>query len=165
MKLNLIGLISAILAFISIVLPWYSITGIYNEHASLLTIVSTIGTYGGAAAGVLWFIWVALALIIIGALLGLVGSLVIGGRGKSLLTVGGILVILSPIIFAIGWVTSPLGSVLPLFGSWTIYNYTLTVFASFGFFLAFVAAILMLISTRKHPMETGAVAPGTPPPP
>lgn len=162
MKLNLIGLISAILAFISIALPWYSVVGPMSEHDSLLVFVSTAGGIGGTSIGVLWFIYVALAFLIIGGLLGLIGSLIIGKNGKNLLVAGGALVLLSPIIFAVGWATSVIASVLPLFGSIGAY----TVFVSFGFFLALIAGILLFISTRKHPMEAGVpLAPVAPPPP
>lgn len=154
MKLNALGLIAAILAFISIVLPWYSITSSYGGiNYSLLDFIQAIT--------VPWYIWGALALVVIGGLLGLFGSFIIGRNGKNLLVVAGILVILSPIIFAGGYASEG----AQLFGS----VYGITYFLSAGFFLALIAGILLFISTKKHPMEA-AVAPlapaaPTPPPP
>jgi len=166
LKLNVLGLISAIIAFISIFLPWYSFTYIVTFNFNLLDFANLAGLLAGVPgteALQTWFIWVALALLVIGGLLGLLASFIIGGKGKSLLAVGGILVLLSPIIFAGG-----LASIgFPLFGSISADLVSISFFISFGFFLAFVAAILMLISTRKHPTEAGAVplAPAAPPPP
>ena len=166
MKLNIIGLIAAILAFITIVLPWWtmSVIGIsfsfsLLDFANLAGIVSSVP---GASAFDIWFVWAALALLAIGGLLGLVGSFLIGGKGKSLLAVGGILVILAPIIFAAGLAATG----LPLFGSISSGGYDITFYISFGFFLALIAGILMLISLKKHPMEAEAVplAPLAPPP-
>ena len=152
MKLNIIGLIAAILAFISIVLPWYSLTSSYGSlNYSLLDFIN--------AVQVSWYVWGALALIVIGGLLGLLGSFIIGRNGKNLLMVAGILAILSPIIFAGGFVSEG----ATLFGS----VLGVTYFLSAGFFLALIAGILMFISLKKHPMVAEAVplAPLAPPPP
>lgn len=154
MKLNIIGLVSAILAFIAIVLPWYSDS--INGYSLIYFIdISSRAGFPGTAVLIL----ISLVLMIIGGVLGLLGSFVIGKRGKILLMVAIILVVLSPICFAIRIVD--IG--LPLFGSYMGYS----LYVSFGFFLAFVAAFLMSFSARKHPMEVGAVpfAPAPPPPP
>ena len=50
----------------------------------------------------LWFGWAALAFIVITGIAGIVGSLIVGKNGKIILTVAGILALLSIIIFAIG---------------------------------------------------------------
>jgi len=162
LKLNFIGLISAILAFISIILPWYSIFSISTTfNLNLLdfannfaNIAQLVGGIPGGLTFQTWFIWVALALIIIGGLLGLLVSFIIRGKGKSLIAVAGILVLLSPIIFAVGLASQG----CQLFGSATISrNVTVSFFTSFGFFLAITATILMFISREKHPMEAEAV--------
>jgi len=168
LKPNFIGLISAILAFVTIILPWYSVSVyVITVNFSLWDFASMgLGGLLGTAAVQAWFIWVALALVIVGGLLGLIGGFSIGKKGKTLLTLAGILLLLSPIIFAVGVVASG----LPLFGSMGADQYGASVYVSFGFFLAFIAAILMFISLRKHPMEAEAVpfapvAPTPPPPP
>jgi hypothetical protein len=131
--------------------------GSITDHASLFDFARLFG----GTVDLMWFVWVALAFIIIGALLGLIGSLITGKNGKNLLAGGGILVILSPVIFTVGWVTSIINTTLPLFYS----AGGVTAFASFGFFLALIAGIIMLISTRKHPMAAEGPTVSSPPPP
>ena len=168
MKLNVIGLIAALIALISIILPWYSFSySFITVNLSLWDFMSGFGGLGlGAITAQTGLLIGALALLVIGGLLGLLGNFIIGSRGKTLLAIGGILVILAPIMFAAALVSSG----LPLFGSLSAGDYTISVYISFGFFLAFIAAILMFISLRKHPMEAEAapfapVAPTPPPPP
>jgi riboflavin transporter FmnP len=157
MKLNIMGLISAIIVFMSIVLPWYSVSGspFGDVHASLWNFVIGIESIGGFLVGTLWFVLIAFALIIVGGILGLVGSFVIEGKGKNLFAIGGALVILSPIIFAAGLASIGLPLFLTVAGT--------TVFLSFGFFLAFIATTVMFISTKKviykyYEMNTKTIA-------
>lgn len=154
MKLNALGLIAAILAFITIILPWYSDSVSNYSLLDFFNIASSVGFAGGTV-----LILATLVLIVIGGLIGLVGSFIAGKTGKSLLIVGGVLVILSPIVFAVR--VMDVG--LPLFGSYG----GASVYVSFGFFLAVVAAILIFVSLRRHPMEAEVVplAPVSPPPP
>jgi len=173
------GMIIAILAFITIILPWYSATPtLFGEtraaaHASLLDLVNPARAFSGLLGGqafaqviLPWPIWVALTLIIIGGLLGLIASFIIGGKGKRLLVVAGILVLLSPIIFAIGFASQG----IPLFGSVEVLVFvppitlhgTVALYLSFGFFFVVIVAVLMFISTKKHPMEAEADSPLSP---
>jgi len=154
LKLNIIGLISAILAFIAIVLPWYTVTYIVSFNFSLVDFANLAGYIGPLAREIQAAIYGALALLIIGGLLGLFGSFLIGRLGKSLLAFGGLLAIVSPIVFAAG--LSSKG--VPLFGSIGPVSY----FLSAGFFLAFIAGILMFISMLRHPKEAEAVTPPQP---
>lgn len=154
MKLNVLGLIAAILAFITIILPWYSDSVSNYSLLDFFNIASSVGFAGGTV-----LILATLVLIVIGGLIGLFSSFVIGKKGRIFLTVAGVLVILSPIVFAVR--VMDVG--LPLFGSYG----GASVYVSFGFFLAVVAAILIFVSLRRHPMEAEVVplAPVSPPPP
>lgn len=49
----------------------------------------------------LWFGWVALALVVLGGLLGIVGS-VKSDKARMMLVVGGVLALLSIVVFALG---------------------------------------------------------------
>jgi hypothetical protein len=132
----------------------------------------------------IWFGWVALALIILGGILGLVGS-IIPTRGKMFLALGGVFALLSIIVFAFGLqtelskgfgipgtVTFP-GIGLFSSGSYDISYDAITVtlsystYLSFGFWLALIAAIIMFVAMKKA-AEAGPItpmAPAAPPPP
>ncbi len=70
---------------------------IYPHQAT----ASAMGTSATVAVD-LWFGQAALALIVIAGIAAIVGSLIIGKTGKMILTVAGILALLSIIIFAAG---------------------------------------------------------------
>jgi len=177
LKLNYIGIIAAILAFISLALPWWtmsmsaSIMGIsYTFAASVYPYQATVSAMGVSTSVPmnLWFGWAALALVVIGGVLAIVGSILLS-KGKMLLLVGGILALLSIIVFAVGLQTElsktaglPIG--IGLFGSGSISYMGTTMdystYLSFGFWLALVAAILAFIAWMRHPIAEAA-----PPPP
>jgi hypothetical protein len=121
---------------------------VLTVNISLLDFINVAGlasTFPGAEAfqGI---IYGTFALLIIGGILGLVGGCIAGGKGKSILGVGGVLAILSIIVFAAG-----LGSQgVPLFDSYC----GASIFLSFGFWLALIAGIIMLVAMKKHPIET-----------
>lgn len=98
----------------------------------------------------LWFCWTALALAALAALLAIVGSAV-SGKGKRILVIGGVVALISVVVFAIGLQNelSRTGSGLDLFktasGTWG----TLTTYLSFGFWGAFVAAAIMFVAARR----------------
>lgn len=113
--------------------------------------------------------WAALILVIVGALLALAGSTM--GKGRAMLVGGGVLTLLSIIIFAVGLMNdlSAIQVVFPEIGlfssggiaevaSWSTY-------LSFGFWLALVAAILMFVGSAWKPKETVATPPAAPPAP
>jgi len=137
LRLNIIGLIAAIFAFFTMFLPWYSISGFITIYGgSLLDLVSGRTSLPGSGTTQPWFIWVTFILIIVGGLLGVVGSFSIGKNGRILLLFGGLLVDLSGIIFVVGRLSSK--------------TY---IAGAFGDICAILAGGLMNISTRKHPME------------
>ncbi len=115
--------------------------------------------------------WAALILVIVGALLALAGSTM--GKGRAMLIGGGLLTLLSIIIFAVGLMNDLSGSgmqvVFPgigLFSSGGIAGLaTWSTYLSFGFWLALVAAILMFVGSAWKPKETVATPPAAPPAP
>jgi hypothetical protein len=98
----------------------------------------------------LWFCWVTLSLVASAGILAIVGSIVIG-KGNRILLVGGVVGLLSIVIFVIGLQTelSALGSGLDLFtmasGPWGM----LTAYLSYGFWGALVAAVTMLVAATR----------------
>ncbi len=141
---------------------------IYPHQAT----ASAMGTSATVAVD-LWFGQAALALIVIAGIAAIVGSLIIGKTGKMILTVAGILALLSIIIFAAG-LQGELSKAPPVSGfpevglfssgSWSFIggasmNYQS--YLSFGFWLALIAAIIAFISLGKHP----TVPPEAPPTP
>jgi len=180
LKPNIIGIVGGILTFVSLALPWWtmSVSSALGELGSITIDVSVypfMASMGGldTAVGIsLWYGWVALALIIIGGLLGIVGSL--KPDKAKMLSYGGILALVSIIIFAVGLqvdflsIPSTEGSpTFALFGGSTVsesgYEISYFAYLSFGFWIALVAAIVMFVASRKKPAE--AVAPLPPPPP
>jgi len=167
-KLNYVGILGGILAFVALIMPWWTETAsvpvmglgnstaidlplyLYETSASVLanppTRVVTLG---------LWFCWATLALAALGALWAIVGSSV-SGKGKWILVFGGVVGLLSIVVFAVGLQSelSRIGSGLDLFtaasGTWG----TLTTYPSFGFWGAFVAAAIMLVAARRSAVIT-----------
>ena len=96
-----------------------------------------------------------MALATLAALLAIVGSAV-SGKGKWILVVGGVVALLSIVVFAGGFQSelSRTGSGVDLFtatlGPWG----TLTAYPSFGFWGVFVAAVLMLVAARRSAVPT-----------
>ena len=179
MKLNYIGIVAGIIAFISLALPWWTMT--MSAEAMGMKVSADVSVYPyqatAEAMGVsqsvameLWFGWAALALIVLAGVAGIVGSLIIGKTGKMILVVSGILALLSIIIFATG-LQGELSKVAPVSGfpvvslfssgSYSFMGASMdySAYLSFGFWLALIAAILAFIALLKHPM-----APTTAPP-
>ena len=123
-------------------------------------------SYAGSSVAVsisLWYCWAALVLVLIGGLLGIVGSLAQSTR--MMLVIGGLLAAFAVIIFALG-LQAELSDkavvtgypIVGLFSSESFMGGALnyTTYLSFGFWLALVAAFLMLVASRK---KTPSVAP------
>jgi hypothetical protein len=188
---NIIGIVGGILAFISLLLPWWTFTisasamGIsysFDMAAYLYQVTCNTNIPGfpsGTTSPDVWWCSVALALIVIGGLLGIIGSIVTP-FGSKLLIGGGVLTLLSVVIFAAGLqgdlakvagITSMIpGMSIGLFssGSLNFMGVTLSysTYLSFGFWIAIVAAILMFVAFKK---AAGAApitptAPVAPPP-
>jgi hypothetical protein len=179
-NLNYLGILGAILAFASLTMPWWNMTAIipimglgnstaidfplylYSISANIVVNPST-----QVISLDLWFCWVTLSLVASAGTLAIVGSIVIG-RGNRILLVGGVVGLLSIVIFTIGLQTelSDLGSGLALFtmasGPWGM----LTAYLSYGFWGALVAAVTMLVATTrggvKRTAPQGAIEPYTP---
>lgn len=151
LKLNYIGIVGGILAFVSLALPWWtSSTILGNIDLYLFQITTPSGVPFTLLAKELLYCWAALALGVLGGLLGIVGS--VTAYGKKLLVGGGALVLLSIIIFAAGLQMhlSSLGAPFGLFSSGLGYS----TYLSFGFWLALVAAIIVFAASRKTPVIT-----------
>ncbi|MCL6578332.1 MAG: hypothetical protein K6T73_02980 [Candidatus Bathyarchaeota archaeon] len=152
LKPNYIGIIAGILAFISIALPWWTYSAIADSSDLYLYQVGTIA--GGTIET--WFVWTALALIIIGGIIAIVGSVM--AKGKTILLGGGVLALLSIIIFAVGLQMElpkiPVSGIGLFSGGsdWSTY-------LSYGFWIALVAAIIAFVAFVKHPTEVAAAPP------
>ena len=173
MKPNYIGIIGAILAFISLILPWWTITYSISiiSYSDSLYLYQPSGSVVSLALANSWYFWAALILVIIGALLALAESTM--GKGRMMLVVGGVLTLLSIIIFAVGLMmdlSSIVGFGVGLFSSGTIgsgefFSASYSTYLSLGFWLALVAAILMFVGSVWKPKETMATPPAAPPAP
>ncbi|MGD0029305.1 MAG: hypothetical protein ABSC91_10250 [Candidatus Bathyarchaeia archaeon] len=181
MKLNIIGVVGVIILFISLALPWWMMTlspsetnAIYSGNVAIYPYQATASVTPPGSSLVLrtdfWYGWAALALVILGGLLGIAGSLLRGAR--VLLVGGGLMALLSIIIFAVGLQSDLSNSTfaqeaglpwpaLGLFVSGTFGGYAYTTYLSFGFWLALAATIIMLFASLKKPKM---IAPTAPPP-
>lgn len=181
LKLNYIGIIAAIIAFISLALPWWTMAmsaeamGVkINADVSVYPHIATASAMGQSqtVAMDLWFGSVALALILMAGVLGIVGSLLVGKNGKIILVAAGILALLSIVIFAVGLQgelseSAPVSG-FPVVGLFSSGSYSLmgtsmdySCYLSFGFWLALIATILAFISLLKHPMAPPLGSPTT----
>ena len=184
LKPNFKGIVGAIMAFISLALPWWTITidnspvvyGGTSYSISIYTYQTTVITNFGLSIHLgisTWYAWVALVLIVLGGLLGIAGSLVQNAR--RMLAAGGLFALLSTIIFAAGLQIelskSPVFSDISvgstrvgLFSSgiFSTGGIHFTTYLSFGFWLALVAAVIMLAtSLRKPNADMGTTSPNT----
>ena len=167
MKLNVFGIIGGIVAFISLLFPWWTmIVSSPSGNASVsisiytyeVTRTLTIGSSGipQVTDVNIWYGWIAIVLIIIGGFISIVGS--IRERTRGPIAAGGLMMLFSIIIFAIGLQnelsTQPL-SLWParsLFssGNWNIY-FPFSAYLTYGFWLALAAAIITLLSLLWKP--------------
>jgi hypothetical protein len=174
LKPRYLGIAGAIIAFVSYALPWWTTTLSLGVSYSLY--VNEAAASFPASMN-LWYAWTALAVIIIGGVLGILGSLVQSTR--LVLLVGGMLALLSVAIFAVGlqnqlsdlgssfWgLTFSGGPTVGLFSSGSYSGVDYATYLSFGFWLALISAILMLAACRKRPVTIGPTAqPPQPVPP
>jgi len=168
LKTNITGIVGGVLAFVSLALPWWTMSisgGGVSVDVSVYPYMASMSGFGMAALD-LWYGWVALALIILGGLLGIVGS--VKPSIRKLLAVGGALALVSIIIFAVGLQVTLLEGLLGmnvyLFSSGTIDSANYFAYLSFGLWIALVAAIVMFVASRKKPAEAAAYPPPPPPP-
>ena len=172
LRLNYLGFIGGILAFISLMSPWWSLTLsgspmglIVSEEVNLYlyqTRVTTIGVSLSASTNHPWYCLIALAFVVLGGLLGLVGSVIANWR-RIMLSLGGIVALFSIIIFAAGLQNQisngsgfPTGVGLFSSGSYGHLGMHYLSYLSFGFWLALVAAIMMFAALTREPMPEPA---------
>lgn len=155
MKLNYLSIVGAILAFVSIALPWWT------ESAQGYSYDLKLYDQGALSTLNFWYGWLALVLVILGGVLGLAGSVM--SNGKRMLMGGGILALIAIIIFPVGFQMDLMRLNVPfgIFGG-TVSGISVSAYLSYGFWLALVAAIIMLVAMR-YPKPT-AQAPSPPPP-
>lgn len=152
MKLNYIGIVGAIVAFISLALPWWTVTATVSYFGYGSTSTGNWYLYNAGSYGVgmnLWYDWVAILFVILAGILGLAGSIV--QNGKKILIGGGLLAVLAIIVFPLGLQmdlssnNSPIG----IFSSTSASGYSYSTYLSFGFWLALVSAIIMLVAAMR----------------
>jgi len=157
-KLNHAGILGGIVAFASLVMPWWTATAsvpvvglgnstaidfplyLYEASASLLANPpSQVVTLD------LWFCLSTLALLALAGILAIVGSVMVG-KGRWMLLIGGVLALVSTVLFAVGLWTelSRVGSGLDLFKTVTENWGTISARLSFGFWGGLIAGIVML---------------------
>lgn len=178
MKLNIIGIIGAIIALIGLVLPWWTVTLSISVGISL-SYSASIYLYQTTASGVgtfitremnLWYGWVAFAFLVLGAFFGIAGSII--PKARVILATGGILGLLSAIVFAVGLQndlsSTPTLSGVGLFSSGSFSGfgstYSYMSYLSFGFWLALVGSIIMIAASLKKPKAISPVEVPPPPP-
>jgi hypothetical protein len=169
LKANIIGIIGGICAFISLVLPWWTMTESGRIGNTTTTTTVSIYTYTSNMSTAtdmgFWYAWTAFVLIILGGSLGMSGSLV--KTSRLILVAGGLLALLSIVVFAVGLQTEisklPIGPVASLFssGSFTTsffdYSYTInySAYLFVGFWLALVSTISILAASLRKPETSG----------
>lgn len=186
LKVNRLGIFACILVFIAPALPWWTmttlITGFLGETMTELSVylyearMSTSSNMGQTitilASMNLWYGRVALVLIVIGGVLGIIGSITAGKRGKIFLSGSGTFMLLSIIIFAVGLqnelATLPQGTAgLPpsissasLFSSdsstFMGFSINYQTYLTFGFWITLIATMLEFIAVFKHPAPPAA---------
>lgn len=145
----------------------YGSYGNYAVDVSVYPYMASMAGWGAAATS-LWYGWLALALIIVGGLLGIVGGL--KPDKTKLLSYGGALALVSIILFAVGLQIDLLQGTLGsgygnmyLFASGSVESASYFAYLSFGFWIALAAAIVMFAASKKKPAPVYAAPP--PPPP
>jgi len=180
LKVNIIGIIGAILAFITLALPWWTCTISAETIGMTISVDATVYLYEDKVTAMgmsqpspldIWYGTVALILIIVAGILAIVGS--VTRFGKKLLAGGGVLALISIIVFAVGLNddlsrTSPVPSPPPgfpqigLFSSGSFdymgFSYSYSSYLTYGFWLALIAAILMFVAIVKAPTQTSEVS-------
>jgi hypothetical protein len=183
LKLNFIGIIGGILGFVSLALPWWtaSISAYYGASfsADISVYLYQVTAFGQSTTPTsdYWYVWAALALVLTGSVLALVGS-VITFKRRVLLGLAGALVLAGVVLFpvALQWSISnaegligqsaPAGVGVFSSGSYGqgAFSASYMTYLTFGFWIALTGAVLMLVAaTRKAPEATPAAAPSTTP--
>lgn len=174
-RLNYVGILAGIIAFITLILPWWTAAAtlpvtslatiqlyyplrfslyLYEASASF---VANPALYTKVVTLDLWFCWVTLALVALAGILAIVGS-VRPGKGKRILVIGGLVALVSIVVFAVGLESelSRTGSGLDLFNTVTGTWGTLSTYLSLGFWSGLIAGAIMLIAARRSSVIAAA---------
>lgn len=163
---TIIGLVGVIILFISLALPWWTMvltpsgTGNagYSGNVVVYPYQATASLNPPGSSLIIrtdfWYGWLALAFVILGGMLAIAGSLLRGAR--VMLVGGGLMALLSIVIFALGLQSDLSGSTfaegwpaLGLFASGTFGGYAYTTYLSYGFWLALAATIIIFFASLK----------------
>lgn len=152
---SVIAFVAVLVAFISNALPWYSWS--YRGEFPQTYSLQDLYEYGLGgfipAVGKAWFIQAAPILLIVGASVGIAGvafmNIFKGKTPNIIVGISGIMIVLSPIIFASG--LTSLG--IPLYGQRGASPYSITAFLSYGFLFAVIAGFVTLTASILPPIS------------
>lgn len=167
LKPNFVGIVGGIIAFISIALPWWTMTQTSNLFGTTISMSVNLYLYRVNATlfdfevgAKLWFGWTAFALMLACGILGIIGSI---RRNSDILFAAAASAMSSIAIFTVGLLKelpempfmqeSP--KALFYFGTYGNSPFSFSIYLSFGFWLALTACIIMVItSARAIPLRT-----------
>jgi hypothetical protein len=164
MARNSWGIIGCIIGFIGLALPWWTLdfksTGV-TSNVSMYLYQST--TSGGGSQSfsfpVDWYNWTALGLLLVGCIITLWAS-VFTENGRMMLLGGGVMALLSLVVFAAGLQASFSGGEvgilrgIGLFSSGSIGgSVKFSSYLTFGFWLATAAMFFMMLGWTRYPAE------------
>jgi hypothetical protein len=111
LKMNYVGIVAGIIAFISLALPWWTVTASVGAMEISMSVDVSVYLYQVKASAMgasetvtmdLWFGWTALVLIVIAGITGICGGVIAGKTGKLVLITAGMVALLSIIVFVAG---------------------------------------------------------------
>lgn len=177
MKTNYIGILGAVIAFICLVLPWWTMNLSFSVGPISTSAQTNFYLYqlansvtGFSLANTWYYNWIAFALVLVGAILAAAGSVM--EKGRPMLAIGGVLEIIAMIIFTVGLMMDLPDSGftgLGLFSSGTtvyglIFPVDFSTYLSYGFWLALVAVIVTFAGAAWKPKEISPALPTSVPP-
>jgi hypothetical protein len=168
LKLNYVGVVAAVLAFVSLLLPWFTVTMTSVDEpikmdftVYLYQIQGTVNGVSATSFANVWFVWGALALVVFTAIICLAGSILSGRKGQVLLLIAGIFALLSAVVFGAGLLNSSYSNtdsepaaIMGLFPSNAFAvtaesamqnSYDFVWWLSYGFWLTIVSAIIAFV--------------------
>jgi hypothetical protein len=177
-KRNYLAIIAGILALVTLALPWFNgaFKGETNDMqftASLYQISGTVNGTSESTVALVRFGLVAVAFLVIAAVASFAGSIVMGKKGQMLILTGGILSLLSIVVFGAGMLNSDFADMdlnpsytLSYFpdhfglttqqidADWYHYSWSLNI----GFYMALVTAIIGFASLVVHNQKKPVLA-------
>jgi hypothetical protein len=165
-KLNLWALIGGALGILGVALPWYTVAisasylqGNSAMGISLYLYQTALSSQYALMFQVSWYNWVSLIFMLLASSLMLLGSMrtdgpsFINDNGKMLLLTGGVLFLLSVLVFPLGLLvdlSALRGLTLSLFSYTKVGDVSYTAYLTFGFWLAVAALFVAFTAARKH---------------